>query len=176
MFFKHIGFNTVIIKPMLINNPQYIDIGDNVIIRNGVRLETIKINLERSPKLTIGNNTNIEQNVHIICHNRVQIGSDVSITGNCAIVDTTHPYEDINDEVKIGDRILNDNAFVEIGDGSFIGFASIILPNVKIGKYVIVGAHSVVTKDIPDYCVAAGIPAKIIRVYHPESDTWLPSV
>lgn len=50
-----------------------------------------------------------------------------------------------------------------IGDGSYIGINAIIVGNVKIGKYCVIGANSVVTKDIPDYSVAVGSPAKIIK-------------
>jgi acetyltransferase-like isoleucine patch superfamily enzyme len=170
--FKEMGKGSLIIKPMLIQNPQHIKIGDNVFIRNGARIETYTTSNDRIPELIIGNNTNIEQNVHIICHNRIHIGSNVSITGNCAIVDTTHPYEEVNDLIKIGARILDDDAFVEIGDGCFIGFGSIILPNVRIGEYAVIGAHSVVTKDVPNYCVAVGNPAKIVKKYSQDTLTW----
>lgn len=166
------GKGSLIIKPMIITNPHHMEIGDRVFIRNGARIETCITNECRIPELVIGNNTNIEQNVHIICHNKINIGSNVSITGNCTIVDTTHPYEDVNDPIKIGARILDDDAFVEIGDGCFIGFGSMILPNVKIGEYAIIGAHSVVTKDVPSYCVAVGNPAKIVKTYDADEKCW----
>ena len=50
-----------------------------------------------------------------------------------------------------------------IGDDVWIGTCSIVLPGVKIGKGSVVGAGSVVTKDVPDYCVVAGNPARIIK-------------
>jgi serine acetyltransferase len=170
--FKRMGKDSLIIKPISIQNPQYIELGDNVFIRDGARIETYITSPNRMPELIIGDNTNIEQNAHIICHNRIHIGSNVSITGNCTIIDTTHPYEDVNNPIKIGARILDDDAYVEIGDGCFIGFGSMILPNVKLGKYVIVGAHSVVTDDVPDYSVVVGVPAKIIRKYDFTSKSW----
>ena len=173
--FKHMGKGSLIIKPMIITNPHHMEIGDRVFIRNGARIETYVTNECRIPELIIGDNTNIEQNVHIICHNRIHIGSNVSITGNCTIVDTTHPYEDVNDPIKIGARILDDDASVEIGDGCFIGFGSMILPNVKIGEYTIIGANSVVTKDIPSYCVAVGSPAKVVKAYNADKKCW-PSI
>jgi carbonic anhydrase/acetyltransferase-like protein (isoleucine patch superfamily) len=171
--FKHMGKGSLIINPMLITNSHHIEIGDSVFIRSGARIETYVTNMCKTPELIIGDNTNIEQNVHIICHHKVHIGSNVSITGNCAIVDTTHPYEDVNDPMKIGARILDDDAFVEIGNGCFIGFGSMILPNVKIGEYVIIGANSVVTKDIPSYCVAMGNPAKVVKTYDADNKCWV---
>lgn len=52
---------------------------------------------------------------------------------------------------------------VYIGDGSYIGINTVIVGNVKIGKHCVIGANSVVTHDIPDYGVAAGCPAKVIK-------------
>lgn len=52
---------------------------------------------------------------------------------------------------------------VTIGDGSYIGINSVIVGNVKIGKHCVIGANSVVTKDVPSYCVAVGSPARVIK-------------
>lgn len=171
--FKSLGRRVTIRKPILISNPQCITIGDDVFIRDGLRMEVVLHNQQQTPALVIGNNTNIEQNVHIICHHRITIGSNVSVTGHCSIVDVTHPYADIADPVKIGARIQDDEACVEIGDGSFIGFGSVILPNVRIGKHVVIGANSVVAHNIPDYSVAAGAPAKLLRRFDHTSGTWI---
>ncbi len=93
--FKCFGRGSVIRRPMLICNADCIEIADCVSIRDGVRLEAIRDPYGRSPSLTIGANTLIEQDVQIVCHNRVAIGHDVSIAGRCAIVDVSHPYADI---------------------------------------------------------------------------------
>jgi acetyltransferase-like isoleucine patch superfamily enzyme len=171
--FGSFGSGSRLYEPMLVSNPRFIHIGHNVSIRQGARIEVICSNNKRTPALTIGNNVNIEQNVHLVCHSKLIIGNDVSITGNCAIVDVTHPYLNIHDPKKIGDRILDEDSFVEIGDGSFLGFGTLVLPNVRVGKYCVIGAHSVVTKDVPDYCVVAGNPAKILRRYDKTLGEWV---
>jgi acetyltransferase-like isoleucine patch superfamily enzyme len=173
LFFKRFGKGSYIRKPQLISNPLFISIGDRVSIRDGIRLEVLQDSKDRRPELDVGNNTNIEQNVHIVCHSKVRIGENVSITGNCSIVDVTHPYSDVGDPVKIGARIQNDDSYVEIGDGSFVGYGTVILPNVRIGKYVIIGANSVVVQDIPDYSVAAGVPTRIIKQFDPITRSWI---
>jgi len=171
--FASFGSNSVIYKPMLIGNPRFIHIGNNVSIRDGARLEAVISDPANPPELRIGDNVNIEQNVHITCHSRVVIGKDVSIAGGCAIVDVTHPYQDVDDPRKIGDRLLLGPSFVEIGDRSLLGFNAIVLPNVRIGTYCIIGAHSLVTRDIPDYSVAVGNPATIQRRYDATIKTWV---
>lgn len=170
--FREIGSTSTLYKPMLLVNPRYMTLGSRVTIREGARIEALKTNPARTPSLVIGDNTNIEQNVHIVCHCLVHIGKNVSITGNCSIVDVTHPYENIDDPRKIGSRILEEDSSVEIGDGCFIGMGTIILPNVIVGQYCIIGANSVVASDLPAYSVCAGAPAKVIRRYDPATDQW----
>ena len=63
------------------------------------------------------------------------------------------------------------NGKVRIGSGSWIGENACIL-GVIIGKQCVIGANSVVTKDIPDYSVAVGIPAKVIKKYNFETQQW----
>jgi acetyltransferase-like isoleucine patch superfamily enzyme len=161
--FAHAGKRLIMYQPTLLSGLRYVTVGDQVFIRNGVRLEVLKAH-DRVPQLKIGNRVNIEQNVHIVCQSRIYIGDDVSITANCAIVDVTHPYAS-GGVGKIGDRILDEDSFVEIGAGTFLGIGSIVLPNVRLGQGCVVGANSVVTKSYPDRSVIAGAPAKLIRVY-----------
>jgi acetyltransferase-like isoleucine patch superfamily enzyme len=171
--FGEFGKGSYIRRPMLILYPRHVRIGHRVSIRDGVRLEVVRSSGRRTPCLSIGNDTNIEQNVHIVCHSRIQIGSGVSVTGHCSIVDVTHPYSDVHHPAKVGARIEDADSFVEIGDGSFIGFGSVILPNVRIGAHVVIGANSVVTSDIPDYSVAAGAPAKVLKRYDWARQEWV---
>jgi len=171
--FKEFGKGSFIRRPLLILNPRYISMGDRVSIRDGIRLEVVRSSENRVPELSIGHDTNIEQNVHIVCHSRIRIGSKVSITGNSSIVDVNHSYLDVHDSRKIGSRIEDEDSFVEIGDGSFIGYGSVILPNVRVGAHSVIGANSVVVSDVPDYCVAAGAPAIVLKRYDWEKGCWV---
>ena len=171
--FGSFGSGSVLYKPLLLSCPQFMHIGSGVLIRPGARLEAVETSSQKPPELRIGKNVNIEQNVHIVCHSRIVIGNDVSITGHCAIVDVTHPYEDVSNPVKIGSRILSEQSSVEIGDGTFLGFGAVIMPNVRIGTHCVIGALSVVTRDMPDYSVAAGNPARILRRYDAASKEWI---
>lgn len=159
-FFGYWGRKVVIEKPMLIANPRFIYIGDGVLIRSGVRLEAVLAH-GRKPKIRIGDGCNIEQNVHIVSHSRVTIGRQVSITANCAIVDVTHPY-DGDPSQPIGSQVKNEDSFVEIGDGCFLGIGSIVLPNVRLGRGCVVGANSVVNRSFPAGSIVAGSPARLL--------------
>lgn len=54
---------------------------------------------------------------------------------------------------------------VKVGEGTLVGAGATIIPGVKVGKGVVIGAGAVVTKDIPDHCMAAGVPASVIKFY-----------
>ncbi len=164
--FKNIGRKTVILKPMVIVSPDCIEIGEGVSIRDGVRLEAYRDRYGRIPRLTIGSGTFIEQNVQIICHSRISIGKNVAIAGGCAVVDVTHPFRDLHDNLPLAARIVDEDSFVEIGEGAFLGYGVVVLPNVRIGKFAVIGANAVVTKDVPDFGVASGVPAVLREVFH----------
>lgn len=171
--FGTMGHGCRIYKPLLLSNPRFVHIGNRTLIRPGARIEAIVLDVNHPPSLRIGNNVNIEQNVHIVCSSSIVIGDDVSITGHCAIVDTVHPFSDFEDRTKIGGRIDAAPTPVKIGAGTFVGFGSAILPSVTIGKNCVIGANSTVTHDIPDFCVAYGSPASIVRRYDFEKKAWI---
>jgi acetyltransferase-like isoleucine patch superfamily enzyme len=162
MFFGNIGNKSFLRPPCFLANTQYIHIGSNSFIAAGARLECVITSPTRKPELRIGDNVNIEQNAHITCHNKIIIGPNVSIAPMCTIMDTTHPVDGVAC-TKVGDLVVDDDACVEIGENSWIGVGSVILPNVRIGRRCIVGANSVVMSDIPDYAVVLGNPARVIR-------------
>lgn len=171
-FFGSVGQGSAIFKPLLVSNPRRIFVGQKVLIRDGARLEVVQVP-GGDARLLIGDNVNIEQNVHVVCGSNISIGNNVTITGQVAIVDIVHPYEDIENDIKIGARIDCIGNYVAIGDGAFIGFGAVILPNVKIGAHAVVGSLSVVTRDVPDYSVVAGNPAKVIKKFCFETNKWM---
>ena len=60
-----------------------------------------------------------------------------------------------------------------IGENCFIGYGAVIMPGTKLGKQCIVGANAVVCGDFPDYCVIAGVPAKIVKKYNEKLNEWI---
>ena len=89
---------------------------------------------------------------------RINIGKNVTISVGVKIFAHTEPPKTIQE--KFMPMSIKD---VKIGDNVLIGAGACILPGVNIGEYVIIGAHSVVTKDIPSYSVCVGNPARVIK-------------
>lgn len=114
--------------------------------------------------VTIGDRCLIGRNSSIVAHFSITIGEDVFFGPNVYVTDQNHGVDDL--DLPIG-RQTRPEAPVSIGAGSWLGTNSVVLPGVTIGRHVAVGAGSVVTADLPDRAVAAGVPARVLRIAGP---------
>lgn len=132
--------------------------------------------LNNDAKLVIGKNVKLNHRCHIGVMKSVKIGNDVLFASNVFISDHTHgnysgnmqsnPFQPPNDrEIVCGD--------VEIGDRVWIGENVAVLLGVSIGESSIIGANSVVTKDIPSFSIAVGSPAKVIKTWDRLTEQWV---
>lgn len=106
----------------------------------------------------LGNNVYANFNLTLVDDGHIYIGDRVMIGPNVVIATANHP---INNELRY--RMLQYNKDVHIGENTWIGAGVIIVPGITIGRNVIVGAGSVVTKDLPDNVVAVGNPCRVLR-------------
>jgi len=114
--------------------------------------------------LRIGDRCVIGRGSHIVAHQSVEIGDDVWTGPYVYITDQNHGYAD--PQTPIG-RQPPVNRPVSIGAGSWLGAGAIVLPGACIGRNVVIAAGSVVRGQVPDRCVVAGVPAKIVRQHTP---------
>lgn len=110
--------------------------------------------------LELGSNVTIQPMTYIEASGGVKIGSDTSIAHGVSIMSETHNTAERDVLFKCQGMTYKP---VIIGEDTWIGAKATILAGVTIGDKVIVGANAVVTKDLPDYAVAVGAPAKIIK-------------
>lgn len=168
---EHSIVKHVFINPALSEDEKYLSIGENCVIDGTLTV--------LHGKMEIGNHVVINDSTRIICSDRITIGNDVMISWGCSIVDSnmhsldsTQRLADTRNARKalethnLGQNVDHSavvSAPVVIKDKAWIGFQAIILKGVTIGEGAIVGAGSVVTKDVPDYAVVGGNPAKILK-------------
>ena len=113
----------------------------------------------------IGDRCLIGRGSTVIGHRSIEIGDDVWTGHHVHITDMNHGYDDL--DIPISQQAQPENP-VSIGSGSWLGHGVVVLPGSQIGRHVVVGAGSVVHGELPDRCVAAGVPAKVLRRYSPE--------
>jgi acetyltransferase-like isoleucine patch superfamily enzyme len=154
-------------------SPERIHIGKGVRIGRRIRLQAITGHNQQSftSSITIGDGTSIENNCTLTANHSITLGRNVMVAGNVFISDHEHQYQDPNQPIQAQD--LTTNGKVTIGDGTHLGQNVCIFGNVTIGEHCVIGANSVVTKDIPAFSVAAGSPARVVRRYDAKEKEWI---
>lgn len=164
-FFKKLALPSYMGKPTFLSGVSKMVIHKRVRIFPGLRAEVIGNNAE----LVINEDVAIAQNVHLTSAGKLVIGSQTTILANVFITNIEHPYEDITTPTSKQPFIIKDTI---IGEQCFIGIGASIQAGTILGKHCIVGTNAVVRGNFPDYCVIAGVPAKIIKKYNQQTQTW----
>lgn len=166
-FFESVGTKTTIRKVTQLDNPKSIRIGNGSYVAQFSWMCGAK--KSDGPTVTIGNKVQIGHYAHIIGLHKVCIEDSVLIADKVYISDTTHNYEKLDEPViEQGERNVGE---VIIGEGSWLG-ENVSILGAKIGKHCVIGANSYVNSDIPDFTVAVGTPAKVIKKYNFETKRW----
>ena len=150
------GPGSVIEDDVLIFHPDHVEVGRGVYIGHRAILKGYHRN-----RLVIGDGTWIGEQAFLHAAGGITIGRNVGIGPGVRIITSRHAEE------GRGTPILHssiDFAPVVVGDDADVGVGSIVLPGVTIGRGVQVGAGAVVSRDLPDYAVAAGVPARVLRM------------
>lgn len=160
--------------PIDIRGKSFIQVGKNFTTGIGCRLEAYPENEEKT--LFIGDEFQMNDYVHITAMKRVTIGNNVLIASKVYISDCTHGsyagdiYDSHPDEKPKERKLYADPIVIE--DNVWLGEFVSVLSGVTIGKGSIVGANSVVTKSLPPYVIAVGVPAKPIKQFNFETNKW----
>ena len=115
------------------------------------------------PQIVIGNNVSCNYRCHIGAVNKIVIGNNVLIGSQVLIIDHAHGEGNVDMFQAPIDRKLFSKGPIVIEDNVWIGGGAILLPGVTIGKNSVIGAGSIVTRSIPENCVAVGNPCRIIK-------------
>jgi acetyltransferase-like isoleucine patch superfamily enzyme len=152
-----------------LSNKGYMSFGRNFTINNILIANPIGRNyksafvIKKNASLIIGSNVGVS-GATIVCHRKVIIGNNVKLGGNVCVYDTD--FHSINSSERFdieADQNFTIREEVTIEDGVFIGAHSTILKGVRIGKNSVIGACSLVSKDIPSNEIWGGNPARFIR-------------
>ncbi len=163
------GRRSAIDNPLLIQGSKNIFIGNKVWIKYKTWIAATPVAGDVSRLIiedgcTIGNFNHIYSTKSVILHKNVLTADKVYISDNI------HGYADVT--ISIKDQPIIQKGEVQIGEGTWLG-ENVCVIGASIGRHCVIGANSVVTKDIPDYCVAVGTPARVIKKYDFTLKEWI---
>ena len=164
----HLGSGSTIRTGLKIVGGEHISIGEDFYAGPDCRIEAWDAyeGEKYNPVIRIGNRVSIQSGCHIGAIRSVEIGDDTLLGAHVMIIDHDHGSTELSElEISPAKRKLFSKGGVTIGEKCWLGENSVVLSGVTIGKCCVIGANAVVTQDVPDYSVAAGNPAKIIKHY-----------
>ena len=161
-------------RPFYCRGMPFIQFGKGFTPGVGLRLDALPQVGMKTPLLRFGVNCQVNDYVHIGCIDSIDIGDDVLIASKVFITDHNHgDLGSINDFMLAPTKRELTSKKIVIQDKVWIGESVMILPGVTIGEGCVIGAASVVTKDIQSYSVAVGSPAKVIKTYDFTQKCWV---
>lgn len=163
------GDRVYIHKGLEVHGHKGIILGNNVRLGRDCRLSCYRLE-GKLGNILIEDNCYIGNRFSCICGADITISKNVLIASDVAIISENHGM-DCSLGLLYGQQELIGNP-VFIDESCWIGEKVIILPKVKIGKYAIIGAGSIVNKDIPPFSIAVGNPAKVIKKYNFDTKKW----
>jgi len=162
--------------PFDIRNRRFISIGKGFTSGFGCRIESFPENTDREINVLIGENVQINDYVHIAAVDYIEIGDNVLIASKVFISDNNHGSYTLSDSDHPSTIPASRKASfkpVYIKKNVWIGESVCILPGVTIGEGSIIGALSVVTKDIPPNSIAVGSPARVVKQFDFKTNRWV---
>ncbi len=171
--FGRMGRGACLIFPQgAIYNEHLIQIGDETIVGPGTCISAGMAPgqvMPTNPVVSIGSRCLIGRGSHIVGHWEIVLGDDIQTGPYVYITDQNHSYEDPVEPIG---RQWPVEAAVRVGSGSWLGANAVILPGAQIGEHVVVAAGAVVRGEVPDRCVVAGVPARVVRRWV-EGNGWV---
>lgn len=175
--FGALGPDSVIcFPPNALFNEQYIRIGSGTLFGPQVTLSAGMVpgqTMVSDTVIRVGDRCLFGKGTGIVGHLEITIGDDVWTGHHVYITDQNHGYSDL--DLPVSRQVMPERP-VSIGDGSWLGHGTVVLPGASIGRHVVIGANSVVTGAIPDNSVAAGVPARVIKTIEQPGVTSVPTV
>lgn len=164
------GWNSKVINPLKIDGKKNIHIGHHVCVSYKSWLAAMPLTGERTCELIIEDGCMVGHFNHIYATKRIILHKGVLTADKVYISDNLHGYE--NPDIHIMNQPIIQKKCVEIGEGAWLG-ENVCVIGASVGRHCVIGANSVVTKDIPDYCVAVGSPARVIKKFDFNQKTWV---
>jgi acetyltransferase-like isoleucine patch superfamily enzyme len=163
--FAEFGAGSILENPVKLRNPHRIAIGSQTFIGPGSWFEVGTKPGDGSVAITIGSRCSIAGSCVMTAAREIVLEDEVLFARNVYVSDHRHRYDQVGTAVLA--QGIDDVRPVRIRRGAWLGTNVVVCPGVTIGEGAVIGANAVVTRDIPDFSVAAGAPARVIKSIEP---------
>jgi len=156
----------------VVRNPEFLRIAPGVTVNHDTVIASFPESgmIKYAPHIEIGEGAFIGPYNDFSCYHGIKIGKHVMTAAYVLITDVDHGYENV--EIPIIRQPMTSQGEIALGDGCWIGYRACILSGVTIGRNSVIGANSVVNRNVPDFSVAAGNPVRIIKQYNHKKKKW----
>ncbi len=161
--FAEFGKRSVLSLPCRLAGAHCISIGSRVFLGSGSWLQALPREGRPAPRLVIGDGTCVSGTCVLSAAHEVVLEDNVLLARNVYISDHIHAYADTSRPILA--QGLDKVDPVRVRAGAWLGQNVVVCPGVTIGRGAVIGANSVVTKDIPDWSVAVGAPARVVKTF-----------
>lgn len=164
--------------PIIIRGRKYIDFGNRLTTGVGCRFDVYPLCTKSDREITVkfGDDVQINDYVHVVGMESITIGDNVLMASHVFISDNSHGSykgDEYDSEPNVAPiKREYRTAPISIGKNTWIGEGVIIMPGVAIGEGCVIGAHSIVNKDIPDFSVVVGSPIRVVKKYNFNLKRW----
>ncbi len=163
--FHQWGKGTAVMPPLRLDGERWIALGSGVYLGAGCWLRASPLSPATAPVIEIGDDCGFAGGNVISAVSAIRIGNGVGVARNVYIADHDHHYADPSRPIR-RQGVTNVRPVI-IDDGAWLGQNVVVTAGVRIGRGAVVGAGAVVTRDVPDYSLAVGVPATVIRSWAP---------
>jgi acetyltransferase-like isoleucine patch superfamily enzyme len=169
--FREFGSGARVSPPFRFSGLHQISLGENVMVHRDCWIQVVPRHAnDKAARLVIKSHAGIGMGAHISAADEIVIEQYVLLGRNVYISDHAHAYENIT--LPISQQGINRIAPVTIGRETWLGENVVVLPGVTIGKHCVIGANSVVNSSVPDFSVAVGAPARVVKQYNNSTGRW----
>lgn len=167
----------IIRRPFVLRGGKFVDFGKGLTTGYWCRFEVHTTNEDMKKRIILGDNIQMNDYVHICALDRVEIGDNCLFASHIYISDNSHGRYDGSENDSSPDQAPDHREYitapVKIGKNCWLGEGVIVMPGVTIGDGCVIGAHSIVNKDIPAASIAVGSPARVVKQYDWEKNCWV---
>lgn len=166
------GSNLTILPGTELTGSHRMAFGDNVFIGRDAQVMIAHDRPQPGPMIVFGHGTSINRRALIAAVNEIAFGEYVLTAPGIYVADASHEFRNVGIPITM-QGLQESKGRLEIASHSWIGMNAAIVGNIRIGRGSVIGSNAVVNRSIPDYCVAVGQPARVVRAYDSRSNDWV---